>query len=170
MIIIGIGSNLPSKYGDRFKNIDLAISFIQSYGIKIIKRSSFYETPSFPNHKNPKYINIVASISTHLPPVDLVSVTLFIEEKLERKRNKKNEPRTLDIDIIDYNGENMDFEYNGQNFTVPHASLSSRNFVLFPLKEIIPDWIYPKTKENINILINKLSEQERNSILKVTKS
>ena len=170
MIIIGLGSNLPSKYGDRFENINLAISYIQSYGIKVIKKSSFYETPSFPDNKNPKFINIVASISTHLPPVDLVSVTLFIEEKLERTRNIRNEPRTLDIDIIDYNGENMDFEYNGLKFTVPHASLTSRNFVLFPLKEILPEWIYPKTKENINVLIDKLPKEERNSILKITKS
>ena len=63
MIIIGLGSNLPSKYGDRFENINLAISYIQSYGIKVIKKSSFYETPSFPDNKNPKFINIVASIS-----------------------------------------------------------------------------------------------------------
>jgi len=170
MIIIGLGSNLPSKYGDRFENINLAISYIQSYGIKVIKKSSFYETPSFPDNKNPKFINIVASISTHLPPVDLVSVTLFIEENLERTRNIRNEPRTLDIDIIDYNGENMDFEYNGLKFTVPHASLTSRNFVLFPLKEILPEWIYPKTKENINVLIDKLPKEERNSILKIKKS
>ena len=106
----------------------------------------------------------------YLPPVDLVSVTLFIEENLERTRNIRNEPRTLDIDIIDYNGENMDFEYNGLKFTVPHASLTSRNFVLFPLKEILPEWIYPKTKENINVLIDKLPKEERNSILKIKKS
>ena len=170
MIILALGSNLTSNFGNRFVNIDKAVEYLKDYNIKIIKKSSFYETESFPDHKNPKFINIVASISTNLPSVDLASVMLFIEEKLERTRSKKNEPRTLDIDIIDYNGENMNFEYNGQNFTVPHISLASRNFVLFPLKEIIPDWIYPKTKENINMLINKLSEEERNSILKVTKS
>ena len=58
MIYLGLGSNLSSKYGDRFENINLAISSIEEYGIKVIKKSSFYETPSYPNKKNPKFINV----------------------------------------------------------------------------------------------------------------
>ena len=46
MIFLGLGSNLPSKYGDSFANINLAISSLETYGIKVIKRSSFYKTPS----------------------------------------------------------------------------------------------------------------------------
>ena len=59
MIYIGIGSNLASSFGDRFKNIELAISLIQKKKIKLIKKSSFYETFSYPNEKDPKFINIV---------------------------------------------------------------------------------------------------------------
>ena len=51
MIILGIGSNLSSKYGDRISNINLAISSLEGYGIKVIKKSSFYETPSYPNKR-----------------------------------------------------------------------------------------------------------------------
>ena len=71
MILLGLGSNLPSSFGDRFKNIDLAVSYLQEYGIKIIKRSNYYETPSYPNKENPKFINIVIVVETHLPPEDL---------------------------------------------------------------------------------------------------
>tara|TARA_B100000949_G_scaffold57056_1_gene50237 strand:- start:341 stop:523 length:183 start_codon:yes stop_codon:yes gene_type:complete len=46
MIFLGLGSNLPSKYGDSFANINLAISSLEAYGIKVIKKSSFYKTPS----------------------------------------------------------------------------------------------------------------------------
>ena len=105
MIYLGLGSNLSSKYGDRFININLAISYLEKYGIKLIKKSSFYETLSYPNKKNPKFINIAILIDTTLPPVDLMSVLIFIEEKLGRKRYKKNDPRTCDLDIIDYNGQ-----------------------------------------------------------------
>ena len=84
MIFIGIGSNLPSSFGDRFKNIDLAISFLEAYQVNVIKKSSFYETPSFPDKSKPKFINTVISVNTNLPPVDLMSVLIFIEEKLER--------------------------------------------------------------------------------------
>ena len=170
MIILGIGSNLTSNFGDRFENINLAISYLDGYGIKIIKRSSYYETFSRPNKNNPKFINIIVSTETYLLPKDLASVLIFIEKKLGRTRNKKNDPRTCDIDIIDYNNEILDFTYNNLDFTVPHKELIYRNFVLFPLQEILPNWIHPKTKETISTLIQKLSEEDTKSILKITKS
>ena len=89
MIILSIGSNLSSKFGDRFINIDLAISYLSAYGIKIAKKSSFYETPSYPDPSKPKFINVVITVETNLPPVDLMSVLIFIEEKLDRKREFK---------------------------------------------------------------------------------
>ena len=66
MIILGLGSNLHSSFGDRFKNIDLAISYLKFYKIKVLNISSFYETPSYPDNKNPKFINVVIEISTNL--------------------------------------------------------------------------------------------------------
>ena len=170
MILLGLGSNLTSNFGNRFENIDLAISFLEAYKIKVLKKSSFYETPSYPDITNPKFINVVIEVSTNLPPEDLASVLIYIEEKLGRKRVKKNDPRTCDIDIIDFNNQIMNFKYNNMNFTVPHKKLSYRNFVLFPLHEIIPKWKHPKTKEKIDTLIDKLSEDDRKSILKVNKS
>jgi len=170
MIFLGLGSNLPSKNGDRFTNINIAISFLEAYGIKVIKKSSFYETPSYPNKKNPKFINAVILVETILPPIDLMSVLIFIEEKLGRKRSKKNDPRTCDIDIIDYNSKILNLKYNNLDLTVPHKKLSTRNFILFPLQEISPMWKHPKTKENISVLVKKLSEEDKNSILKVDES
>ena len=170
MFLLGLGSSLSSSFGDRFENIDLSIAHLESYKIKIINKSSFYETPSYPDIKKPKFINIVVEISTYLPPEDLASVLIFIEEKLERKRKEKNEPRTCDIDIIDYNGKVMNFSYKNLIFKVPHEKLIYRNFVLFPLQEIAPNWTHPKTNENIDVLINKLSNEDKKSILKIKKS
>ena len=170
MYLLGLGSNLSSSFGDRFKNIDLAILYLELYKIKIIRKSGFYETPSYPDIKNPKFINIVVEISTYLSPENLVSVLIFIEEKLERKIMKKNEPRTCDIDIIDYDGKVMNFSYKSLIFKVPHEKLTYRNFVLFPLQEIAPNWIHPKTKDSIDVVINKLSNEDKKSILKIKKS
>ena len=170
MIFLALGSNLSSSFGDRFENINLAISYLEGYEIKIIKKSNFYETYSYPNKENPKFINIVISIKTYLSPMDLMSVLFFIEEKLERKRNKKNDPRTCDIDIIDYNSQVLDFKYKNLNLTVPHKNLIFRTFVLLPLKEISPEWKHPITKENISTLICKLSEEDKKSILKIKKN
>ena len=170
MIFLALGSNLTSSFGDRFENINLSISYLEGYKIQIIKKSNFYETYSYPNKANPKFINIVVSVKTHLSPVDLMSVLLFIEEKLERKRSKKNDPRTCDIDIIDYNNQVLDFKYKNLNLTIPHKKLVLRNFVLLPLQEISSEWKHPISKENIRALIDKLSEEDKKSILKIKKN
>ena len=170
MILLGLGSNLSSSFGDRFKNIDLAVLALNVYGIEVKKKSSYYESLSYPNKKNPKFINIVVEVETNLPPEDLASVLIFIEESLERKRRKKNDPRTCDIDIIDYNNKIINFKYKDLNFTVPHKKLIYRNFVLFPLQEVLPEWKHPKTKELINVLIQNLSDEDKKSILKINKS
>jgi len=170
MIFLALGSNLSSSFGDRFANINLAISYLESYGIQIINKSSFYETYSYPNKENPKFINVVISIKTDLSIVDLMSLLLFVEERLERKRIKKNDPRTCDIDIIDYKNQIINFKYKDLDFTVPHEKLIYRNFVLFPLQELYPDWKHPKTKELISALIENLSKEDKNSILKIKKS
>ena len=167
MVLLSLGSNLASKYGDRFENLKIAMSFLDGYGIKILRKSSFYETPSYPEKSNPKFINLAISVDTNLPPVDLMSVLIHIEEKLERKRNKKNEPRTCDIDIIDYKNQIINFQYRNLDLIVPHKSLANRNFVLIPLQEIVPEWKHPETKEIISSLIEKLPNDERKSILKV---
>ena len=167
MVILALGSNLSSSYGDRFHNINLALFYLKKYQIKIIKKSSYYETQSYPNKNNPKFINIVIQAETNLPPEDLASVLIYVEEKIERKREIKNDPRTCDIDIIDYENKVFEFNYNDLKFIVPHKNLQYRNFVLIPLKEILPNWKHPKSEENIDSLIQKLSEEDRKSILKV---
>ena len=169
MVFLGIGSNLSSDFGDRFENINLAISFLESYGIKILKKSSFYETPSHPDKTKPKFINIVVMIETYLNPIDLMSVLIFVEEKLQRKRSLKNDPRTCDIDIIDYQGQTLTFKYNDSEFILPHKEMKERTFVLIPLNEIFPEWKHPITNDKVEVLINKLTNEDKNSILKIKK-
>ena len=170
MIILSLGSNLSSVFGDRSKNIKMAMSFLTVYGIKIIKESSFYETPSYPNINDPKFLNNVIAVESNLTPVDLMSVLIFIEKKIGRIRIRKNEPRTCDIDIIDFDSKILNFDYENLKLEIPHKKLSSRNFVLFPLQEILPNWKHPKTNENISTLIDKLPAEQRKSIFKINKN
>ena len=170
MIILSLGSNLSSKFGNRFDNLNFALSSLESFEILIKKKSSFYETPSYPDKSKPKFINIVISVKTDLLPLNLFSVLLDVEKKLERSRNKKNDPRTCDIDIIDYNREILNLKYDNTDLQIPHNQLALRNFVLFPLQEILPNWKHPKTNEFVSALIKKLSDEDRKSILKVKKS
>ena len=105
MVFLGLGSNLQSDFGDRYKNIELAINYLRENNINLLQKSSFYESVSYPNKNDPKFINVVIEIDTHLKPEDLASSIISIEKKLKRKRVNKNEPRTCDIDIIDFKGK-----------------------------------------------------------------
>jgi len=170
MIFLALGSNLSSKYGDRFVNINTSISLLESNNIKILNKSSYYETPSYPDNRNPKFINVVIEVDSELSPERFASILIRIEEKLGRKRVNKNDPRTCDIDIIDYNGQIINFRCGDLNFTVPHEKMTFRNFVLYPLEEIAPNWIHPKTKVKVSSLINNLADANRKSILKIDKN
>ncbi len=169
MIFLGIGSNLTSSFGNRFKNIDLSIYNLEKQKIKVIKKSSYYETPSYPDSNNPKFINIVIQVETKLNFPNLISNIMSVEQTLERKRNIKNDPRTCDIDILDYFGKIIEYKHKNLDFTIPHDQLIYRNFVLYPLKEISPYWKHPKNNISIDNLILNLSEEDKKSILKVKK-
>ena len=82
---------------------------------------------------------------------------------LERKRNKKNEPRTCDIDIIDYNRKIIK-NTRASNLTLPHPKMHKRNFVLLPLYEISQSWIHPVKKKKINKLIKLLNIEDLRAI------
>ena len=157
-VFLAIGSNL----GDRFRNIELAKIMLSDNRIKILKSSSFYETLSWPNIKNPKFLNVVLEIETNLRPLSLLDLCKNIEKSLGRKKSKKNSPRVCDIDILDYGKRN---ENNGIN--LPHPRLHQRNFVLIPLFEISKKWTHPKFKDHIKTLILKLSKKDITSIKKI---
>ena len=97
-IYLGIGSNL----GNRKKNINTAKLRLTENNILILKSSNFYESLSWPNYKNPKFLNIVLKIDTSMSVSKLLKVCKNIEKSLGRKKNTKNAPRECDIDILDY--------------------------------------------------------------------
>ena len=163
MIYINIGSNLNSSRGDRFYNLKKSIELIIGKKFKISKISSIYETPSYPNEKKPKFLNIGTEVECNDTPRLLIKKFNKIEKKLQRTRGIKNQPRTCDIDLIDYNGKIL----NSKQLTIPHPKAHLRNFVLFPIKEISPTWIHPILNKRIDFLIKKLSFKLRNEITRI---
>ncbi len=148
---LAIGSNL----GDKISNIELAKNLLYQNDIIIEDYSNYYQTPSWPNRNFPDFLNVVIKIKTHLPLIDLFKIIKKIEKYIGRKKAKKNHPRVCDIDIIDFKGLNLKLYTDGQKIETPHPRMHSRNFVIFPLLELNKSWIHPKTKANINNIINK---------------
>ena len=157
-IYLGIGSNL----GNRKINIEKAKFKLIENRIKILKLSNYYETPSWPNPKKPKFINVVIKVSTNLTPKKLIKLCNQIETKLGRKKGPKNSPRQCDIDIIDYDKEVL----NG-SIIFPHPRMHARNFVLFPLYDLDKNWIHPVSKQSIKSLILSLSNRDIRSIKQI---
>ena len=166
MIHINIGSNLDSKYGTKFKNISIAINLLINSKLKIKRISNFYETPSYPDKRLPKFINIGLTAEYDFHQTKLFKEISLIEKKIGRLKTKKNDPRVCDIDIIDFNG----LIKNSRILKLPHPRSHNRNFVLYPIREIDPKWIHPIIKKNVDFLISELSQNSRIEITRLRKS
>ena len=166
MIYLNIGSNLSSKEGGRKNNIIKAITYLKKLKLSLIKISSFYETPSYPNKSNPKFINLCVKLESNLKASELLNEIKKIEKNLGRTRIKKNEPRTCDIDIIDFNGEII----KNEDLETPHPRLHLRNFVIYPLKEIEPNWLHPIFDKKIDSFFQELDKNSHNEITRLIKS
>ena len=163
---MNIGSNLDSKYGTRFDNIAIAVQLLVQSKIKIKKISNFYETPSYPNQNFPKFLNIGLLVNYEDSCLSLLNINKLIEKKLGRLKSKKNEPRVIDIDIIDF----KKMRDNKKELIIPHPKCHLRNFVLYPILQIDPNWKHPIFKKNARFLINKLSQKFRIEITRLNKN
>jgi len=166
MIHLNIGSNLNSIFGNKFENISTAINFLIELKFKVKKTSNFYETPSYPNKNLPKFLNIGILGTFDKNYNELLKIINLIEKKMGRIKSKKNDPRVCDIDIIDFNGNIVNFK----NFSIPHKKSHLRNFVLYPINQIDPNWSHPILKKNVKFLINKLNLKSRIEITRLNKN
>ena len=166
MIHLNIGSNLNSIHGSRFDNISIAIQLLIEAKIQIKKISNFYETPSYPNQNLPKFLNIGILAKFESTYQNLLKNIIFIEKKIGRIKTKKNDPRVIDIDIIDFNG----LIKKSTDLTLPHPKSHMRNFVLYPIMEIDPKWSHPILKKNAQFLIDQLSQRSRIEITRLQKN
>ena len=163
MIYLNVGSNLDSKFGSRFENISIAVNLLVNSKIRISRISNFYETPSYPNKNLPRFLNIGITGNFKNTSLELLKIINMIEKKLGRTRKKKNDPRVIDIDIIDFKGQISD----SKNLILPHPKSHLRNFVLYPILEIDPKWSHPVFKKNpqaakqclLNIHVDTVFEQ-----------
>ena len=145
-ITIAIGSNL----GDRYENIRRANELIQSSGeIRILRESGIYETDPVGGPPQGKFLNAVWEAETKSGARRVLNQLLKIEKKLGRKRSQKNEPRTIDLDLLFFGDEII----QDKDLTIPHPRLHERLFVLKPLSDLNPDRIHPTLKKTITELL-----------------
>lgn len=148
MIILGLGSNL----GHRLNQLREAIAYLKQHPhIQVIQCSPIYQsraqlTPGAPQDWGKPFLNMAVQIETSLTPVECLDACKAIEQKMDREDFGRWAPRTIDIDILDWNEQTIQ---NVQLHT-PHPRLGERPFALFPLLDLHPFWQHPeKTKQSL---------------------
>ncbi|XP_063934038.1 dihydropteroate synthase-like [Zophobas morio] len=153
-VFISVGSNL----GCRLKNIKNAFEFLKTLSLENHLRTSFlYETPPFYCLEQPKFLNAVIEIKTHLLPMNLLSVLKSAETSLGRVENFRYGPRVIDMDILLYD-DNI-INQDNEMLVVPHPRLHERTFVLKPLCDLIPDGIHPQLNKSYEELLSAFNSE-----------
>lgn len=156
MILIALGSNLSSHAGTPAQTLRAALADLAHDDVRIAAVSSFYETPAWPDPADPSFVNAVARIETTLSPQSLIARLHETELRFGRERGERNAPRTLDLDLLDYDGR---IERGPP--VLPHPRIASRAFVLVPLRDVAPLWKHPVNGLCVEALIAALPPDER---------
>lgn len=148
--------SLGSNAGDRRQMLERALARLEASGqVTVLRQSSLYETEPVGKTDQPWFYNLVAEIQTRLTPHELLDLAQAVERDLGRTRDVRWGPRTVDIDIVLYGGEQI----STPRLAVPHPEMARRRFVLLPLVEIAPDLALPDGRR-VDALLRDLQDQE----------
>ena len=128
---LSLGANL----GNREETLREAVRRIgAAESIELTAVSSVYETEPWGKLDQPRFLNLAVAVETTLSPEALLALAQKIEKELGRVRHERWGARTIDIDILCFEG----VERNTPDLTLPHPYMTERAFVLVPLAEIAP--------------------------------
>jgi 2-amino-4-hydroxy-6-hydroxymethyldihydropteridine diphosphokinase len=139
-VYLSLGSNL----GDSAANLRRGIELLAQLGT-VVSVSSFYETEPVEVADQPWFLNCAVRLDTALEPEPLMAAIIAIERQLGRLRNRRQGPRTLDIDILLFGTTRI----SQPGLSVPHPAMHRRRFVLEPLVEIAPELWHPVCERTV---------------------
>lgn len=156
MILVGLGANVTGAAGPPRATLEAALRALQAAGLRVERRSPWYRSAPVPPSGQPWYVNGVALIATPLGPPALLALLHRVEAAFGRRRGRRNAPRVLDLDLLDYDG----LVRRGR-LKLPHPRLGERAFVLRPLADVAPLWRHPETGAGVAELLAGLPLGQR---------
>jgi len=158
---IALGSNI----GNRKAHLDSAIAALRgNTAVSHVEVSSIYETAPVGYLDQDHFYNMAAKIKTSLSAEALLSLLQEIERSEGRERLIRNGPRTLDLDILLYNADDI----HSEGLSIPHPRMHERAFVLAPLAELAADYYMEKQGATIGELLHRLPKEERADVVRVS--
>jgi len=157
-VYVALGSNL----GDREANLKKALAMlIETPHLYVRRVSSFIENPAVGGPEDsPDFLNAAVEVTTTLSPHALMKRLLEIEREMGRTRDKKWEPRCIDLDLLLFGDQII----SDDTLIVPHPLMHERRFVIEPLAEIAPNVVHPTLEIPISMILDNLSQAR--SVLK----
>ncbi|MGI8317304.1 2-amino-4-hydroxy-6-hydroxymethyldihydropteridine diphosphokinase [Halobacillus mangrovi] len=154
---IALGSNIAERE-DFLKS---AIEMLEEHSeIQVTEKSSVYETAPVGYTDQSDFLNMVVKVTTSLQPLQMLDHCQSIEAELGRERIVKWGPRTIDLDILLYNHENM----KAERLMIPHPHMHERAFVMVPLAELAPEVILPHMNRSAEEILRGLPAEEVESM------
>ena len=135
-VYVGLGANL----GNPVATLRSALRGLDRLpGSRCLAHSRFYRNPPMGPPGQPDYVNAVARLDTRLAPHTLLHWLQTIERRHGRVRGRRWAARTLDLDLLIYGNLRL----RTGRLRLPHPGVHRRAFVLYPLRELMPDIVIP---------------------------
>jgi dihydropteroate synthase len=136
--------------GDAAETLTAAAARIgRVVGVRVTQVSALYRSKPAYLANQPEFCNAVLLAQVELEPPALLRELQAVEQEFGRVRTVPNGPRSLDVDIIDYEGVTSDCP----ELLLPHPLALERDFVVTPLLELSPGYVLadgiPVTREGV---------------------
>lgn len=153
MILVGMGANLPHpRHGPPRATLEAALRELEAAGAAVTARSRWYATAPVPVSDQPDYVNGVVLVETPHSPRELLAMLHRIEAAFGRVRTVRNAARSVDLDLLAYH----DLVDEVGPPILPHPRLAERAFVLYPLRDVAPRWVDPRSGRSVEALLRDL--------------